>query len=115
MRFVDAHCIYEGEFSAGKPNGYGRRIYYNGESYVCLWLDGSRLFSNRKIPSLSVAKSKIAALYQKPFKTPKQKRGISIGTKENIFGSEYKSSSTKVVMFSDGKEFDSGPIEVVNI
>ena len=33
VRIEDSHCIYEGQSRHQKPNGYGRKIYFNGEYY----------------------------------------------------------------------------------
>ena len=40
VRIEDSHCIYEGQSKNQKPNGYGRKIYFNGEYYVGHWKDG---------------------------------------------------------------------------
>ena len=41
VRAHDTHSIYEGQFQNGKPHGYGRKIYFNGESHEGYWREGA--------------------------------------------------------------------------
>ena len=68
VRMQDAHCIYEGEYKNHKPNGYGRRIYFNGETVIGYWIDGQRQGLSR-IDSLEF-KRKAGISSGSMFKTP---------------------------------------------
>ena len=97
VRMEDQHCIYEGQFQNGKPHGYGRRIYFNGESHLGFWREGAwvgKKYEPKKIRRVETVKS----LSHSPKKTsPSRGKTPSTNMKNSQYSKPFAAKASKGV------------------